>query len=85
MSLQFGLHSVKNILCNVFRGRFRARKIAKIVEVRMIQRLQDFVHLPLQDTEIDHQPVLAYTVGHNGDLHLPIVAVKFFAFSLKIP
>jgi hypothetical protein len=50
----------------------------------MIQRLQDFVHLPLQDTEIDHQPVLAYTVGHNGDLHLPIVAVKFFAFSLKI-
>jgi hypothetical protein len=50
----------------------------------MIQRLQDFVYLLFQDTEIDRHPVLAYTVGHNGDLHLPIVAVKFLAFSLKI-
>jgi len=49
----------------------------------MIQRLEDFVYLLLQDTEIDHQAVLAYTAGHDGDLDLPIVAVQFLAFSVK--
>ena len=85
MSLQITFESVKDVFCDIFGRRLRSGKIREIVQVGMIQRLQDLFHLLFQDSEIDHHPLLAQSIGRDRNFHFPVVAVQGFAFSVEAP
>jgi hypothetical protein len=38
----------------------------------------------LQDSEVDDHPFLPQSIGHDGNLHFPVVTVQFLAFPVEI-
>jgi hypothetical protein len=84
MSLELLFDMIEDILGNVFGGRFPFHKIGEVVQERVIQVFQNPFYLLLQDTKIDDDPLLGQPAGRHRDLHLPVVAMKRFAFPVKV-
>ncbi len=62
----------------MFRGWVLVKKGRMFIEIAVIELVDDFVHLFFENFEVYTHSQFVQLRGPDGDLHLPVVAVRLF-------